>query len=274
MAIHPILTESLKRLEEHYAKDERCVGMYLWGSLGNDTADPWSDVDASIVIRDEDFAAVKVECRAVCEALCGPIVAWLPEGESADSVNFAFLFDAEQRLHLYDFSVVNASHVKKTPWLRPQKIFFDPTGLLAEAAQREPAAQFVFKPEQLSHLIVVWWVYTYLNGKYYMRQDTYKMLYVQGVIFQTHMKVLHAFYPAEEWFWWARDVHRLPEAQQEEMLVYWPAREPDQIASALWKEMDLFSRDARAACEKWNLTYPDQMERAVRQHLAFMGLKP
>ena len=107
--MHPVLIESLKRIEQHYAADERCTGMYLWGSIANNTADAWSDVDVAAIFRDEDYPAVKQEFRATCTALCGPIVVVLPEGEQADIVNYAFLFDAEERLHVKDLSRASRS---------------------------------------------------------------------------------------------------------------------------------------------------------------------
>jgi predicted nucleotidyltransferase len=268
--MHHVLTDSLKRIEDYFAQDERCIGMYLSGSLANDSADEWSDVDVVAVLRDEDYAAVNEGMRAVCERLCGPILVWLPEGEGRESVNYAFLFDVEDRTHLYDFSILTAGLLQRATWLRPQHILFDKTGALAEAARRDPLP--TFKPGELRHHINNWWVYTYLNGKYFKRQDTYKMLYVQDVIFQTHMRVLHAFHPDAQWHWWARDIHTLPQAQQDELMMYFESARPSDLATALQREMDLFSRDAHEACCKWGVTYPNELERGVREHLRLMGV--
>ncbi|MCL5996898.1 MAG: aminoglycoside 6-adenylyltransferase [Chloroflexi bacterium] len=268
--MHHVLTDSLKRLEDYFSQDDRCIGMYLWGSLSNHSADEWSDVDVAAVFRDEDYAALKAEFRAICERLCGPILVLLPEGENAEFVNDAFLFEAEDRLHLYDFTILSVGFLQKATWLRPQQVLFDKTGALAAAASRETVP--TFKPDGLRRQIDNYWVYTYLNGKYYKRRDTYKMLYVQGVIFQTHMQVLHALYPDAEWHWWARDIHTLPEAQQAELMIYFVAHQPDDIGRALQTEMALFSRDAQAACQKWGVAYPAELERGVREHLTFMGV--
>jgi predicted nucleotidyltransferase len=270
--MHPVLLDSLSRIEARLKQDERCVGMYLWGSMSNGSADEWSDVDVGAVFRDEDYTAVKEGIRALCEEECGPIVGWLPEGETEGFVNEAFLFDVDGRVHLYDFTICSIAYMQKTAWMRPQQILFDRTGDLAAAAQR-PAAP-PYDAGGLRHQIIIWWVYTYLNGKYYKRGDTYKMLYVQGVIFQMHMKVLHAFYPDREWVWWARDIHTLPQAQQDALRVYFGAVEPDDIAQALKREMDLFSLDAQAACQRWSVIYPAELERGVRKHLSYMGVVP
>ncbi len=270
--MHPVLIASLKRIERHYAGDTRCAGMYLWGSISNDTADAWSDVDVAGVFADADFPAIKQEFRATCEALCGPILVVLPEGEQAEFVNYAFLFEAEERLHLYDFTLLTEGFLRKAAWLRPQKILFDKTGLLAEAARREPPAATTFGSQHLLHEIDNYWVYAYLNGKYFQRQDVYKMLYVQHVLMQTHLRALRSFHPGEEWNWWARDIHKLSEDHQAEFMVYFGATTPQHIAQALWREFDLFSRDARAACATLGAPYPAALEQGVRQHLQIMGL--
>ncbi len=266
--MHPHLLQSLQRLQDHYAQDQRCLGAFLSGSIGAGTTDDWSDVDLDAVFRDEDYAAVKAECRAVCEALCGPILVWLPEGEGEHGVNFAFLYEAEGRTHLYDFTICDETFLKQATWLRPQHILFDKAGLLAEASKR-PATP-TFKPADLLHQINVYWVYAYLSGKYYKRHDAYKLIYVQQVIFQTHLRVLNAFYPDAQWNWWARDVHTLPAEKKTELLVYFSANQCDTLARALETEIDLFSRDAQEACARYGVRYPAELERGVREHFAMM----
>jgi predicted nucleotidyltransferase len=270
--MHQVLLDSLERLRQRLEHDDRCLGMFLSGSMANGSADEWSDVDVVAVLRDEQYAELKAEFRAICAADCGPILVWLPEGERDESVNFAFLFEVEDRVHLYDFSIFSANALRQAAWLRPDHILFDKDGSLAAAAGREVHATATFLPDTLRHQINNYWVYLYLNGKYYKRRDVYKMLYVQGVIFQTHLKVLHAFYPQAEWNWWARDIHQLPAAQQDELLVYFSAASPDAIAQALSREMDLFSWDAQVACQRWQVAYPMEIEQGVRKHLGQMGV--
>lgn len=268
--IHPVLTQSLQKLQEYFASDDRCVSMFLWGSLDTQTADEWSDVDVCAVFRDADYPTVKESMRAICEQFCGPILVWLPEGESKASVNYAFLFEVDGRVHLYDFSIFSVSALQAATWMRPRTILFDKSGTLP-AVDGAPVA-IHFKSEQLLHQINNWWVYTYLNGKYYKRGDTYKMLYVQQVIFATHMRVLQAFHTDMAWNWWARDVHHLPTDKQEQLLVYFPSPNPRAVAEALRREMDIFSTDAREACRLHGVDYPYLLEDGVRRHLRTFGL--
>src|SRR5205807_675550 len=105
----------------------------------------------------------------------------------------------------------------------PDRILFDRAGLL-ETASKENAPQPQPLPvDKLRWLIDNYWVYMYLNGKYSQRADVYKLLYVQGVLFQTHLNILNALHPETQWNWWARDVKHLPEEKQQELLIYFGA---------------------------------------------------
>ena len=266
--MHPVLTESLDRLKAHFSQEERCLGIYLWGSLGNQTADGFSDVDVAVVVRSEDYAAVKAELRSVCETHCGPILVWMAEGESADFVNYAFLFESGEDLLLYDVALLTDARLAKNPPLHPRQILFDKTNSFPTSVQ--PPTSFLPDMQGLSAILLNYWVYTYLNGKYYGRKDIYKLLYVQQTLFQSHLNLLRWLHLGKEWNWWARDVHHLPEAKQQELLVYFGASTPEEVASALEKEMTLFSQDAQTACQQWGVEYPHALEQGVREHLRRM----
>ena len=268
----PRLTSSLARLADRFREDPRCLGMFLWGSMGQGNEDAHSDVDVALVIRDEAYGAVRDELRAICEEICGPIAVWLPEGESAEACNYAFLFEAGDDLLLYDFTVMSGSELARRR-SSPGRILFDAAGLLKAAAEKTedapPSGQW---DEIIRTAIKTYWVYAYLDGKYFRRSDIFKLLYVQGVLFQTHMKLLNALHPEEAWTWWARDVKHLPEERRRQLLVYFGAGSLEVIPPALRMQADFFSEDARAACRNWSVDYPDGLEAAVRKHLRKAGM--
>ncbi len=107
--MHPGLLDSLERLKAHFAEDCRCLGMYSWGSFGTSHADAYSDIDVAVVIVDDAYRDVKRELPGICEDIFGNLVAWLPEGESDNLVNYAFLFPYRDDLLLYDLKLVTAS---------------------------------------------------------------------------------------------------------------------------------------------------------------------
>jgi predicted nucleotidyltransferase len=73
--MHPLLRQALEKAERHFRADDRCLGLYLFGSSGRGTDDVYSDLDLAIVVRDEVYAAMRRELRATCEQLCGPLQA-------------------------------------------------------------------------------------------------------------------------------------------------------------------------------------------------------
>jgi hypothetical protein len=111
----------------------------------------------------------------------------------------------------------------------------------------------------------------YLNGKYFRRHDVYKMLYVQDVLFRTHLEVLLSLSP-ESGGWWARDVQRLPEARRNDLLVYFGSGSAEALVAAIEREMDLFSDDAQTSCRQAGVIYPRGLETGVRRHLSHMGV--
>jgi predicted nucleotidyltransferase len=268
--MHPRLEETIEQVEQHFCADPRCLGIYLWGSAGKGTADQYSDVDIALVVRDEAFEAVKGELRSICERLCGHVEVWLPEGEQERFCNYAFLFHAGSDLLLYDFSVMTEGFLRERGGSRLDRILHDPRGLLGAAKTDRPVQRY--SPDRLPQTIDEYWVYAYLNGKYYQRADVFKLLYVQNCLFQIHLRLLHALRPEAEWGWWPLHIKYLSDEHQEELLVYFGANEPEKIAAALAAELDLFSRDARLACRAWGREYPRALEQAVRRHLHSQGL--
>jgi predicted nucleotidyltransferase len=268
--MNPSLEAAQKKLEQHFRADRRCVGIYLWGSAARGTADAHSDLDLALVVRDNEFAAVKSELRATCERLCGKIQGWLPEGERDQSVNFAFLFEAEDRLLLCDLTLITAAFLAANPRAQPIRILYDPDGLLAAAVSK--AQPRPFSPDHLLRMIHEYWVYAYLNGKYWQRSDLHKLLYVQQALFQIHMRLLRAFHPDTDWTWWPISMHHLAPDHQERLRVYFGANDLAAIPASLKQEFDLFSRDAQEAARLWNVVYPQALECSVRWHLQEIGI--
>ncbi len=268
--MHPILLEKLEKLQKHIKGDDRCPAMYLGGSIAGNTADEFSDVDAYLLIRETDYAEFKKEFYTVCRTIFGNILVWLPEAESPAFVNYAFLFPAGDDLLLYDIALITDAESLKNPSSSPKQILFDRSGLLAEIHEKSlPASR---RPDNLLSTINNYWVYMYLNGKYFRRADLFKMLYVQNTLFHNHLTVLRGIYPEMEGAWWAKDIHHLPAAKRDDLLIYFGTATLPNLAKAILKETNLFSHDAQAACQKGNIEYPANLEQGVRNHLKKMGL--
>ena len=265
--MHPHLRATIDSFTANFARDPRCAGLHLKGSGGSGTDDEYSDVDLELVVEDAHYAAVSADLRNLCERICGPIQLWFPEGVRPDSCNYAFLFEHGGEQFLYDFAIATRSSVAAGT-RKPGRVLLDPSGLLESLRAAHKTAPYT--AERLPYVIDHWWLYAYLSGKYARRGDVLKLLYVQQTIFRSHLDVLRALHPEREWGWWPRDVARLPQNTQASLLRYFPAPSVPAIREALGEEVRSFSRDARAACARWGLTYPEDLERFVLRHLRAM----
>jgi predicted nucleotidyltransferase len=265
----PRLLHALDLLLDHFRPDPRCLGISLHGSIGRGETDAYSDVDVTVVVSDESYEALRDELRPLCERICGPIAVWLAEGERHHFCNYAFLYEAGDDLLLWDLEIAAAGLFEQER-IRPDRVLYDPTGLLGRATS-QPAPAAAVTPGRLQQLIDHFWVYAYLDGKYARRNALYKLLYVQQVLFQAHLKALLICHLGTEGSWWADDIGRLPAERRDELTVYFGASTIDGLRGALTRELEMFGRDARAACEKLGVTYPDALESVVRKHLKAMG---
>ena len=165
------LLESIQRLEAHYRADDRCTGIFLWGSAGREDADDFSDVDFGVVARDADYATLRAELEEVCNRVCGTLTLWLPEADMEGFCSIAFLYRDADEVLLYDFMMVSESQF---PRHRPRNIevLLD-RGNLGEV---QPAPILPKPASGIQPLLATYWVYCYLNGKYFKRGDIYKIL--------------------------------------------------------------------------------------------------
>lgn len=268
--MHPYLLQALAAAETHFRADPRCLGLFLHGSIGRGETDAYSDIDVCAVIEDEHYEAVKAEMRGVCERLFGPIVVWLPEGERRNYCNYAFLFRHGDELLLTDFDIISRSLLQE--WNRPpDRILWDRAGVLQEVASK-PRATAAVTTGRVLHLIDTYWVYAYLDGKYWRRADLYKLLYVQQTLFQLHVRLLNVTHTGAEGLWWAGDLLKLPARDRRRLRAYFSAATPAAVARAMARALERFAEDARTLCKARSIPYPAEREAAVRQHLRAMGL--
>jgi len=264
MALNARLCAALQRMRRRFEADGRCQAMCLWGSAASGAADEHSDLDVSVVLADEAYDPFVAGLKSLCEEVCGPIEAWLPEGQATGFCNWAFLYRDGDDVLLVDLLTVSASEFERRR-MDGGCCLFD-----RRQDRRQPAAPAFApgaEPSRLSDLVQRYWVYAYLNGKYARRGDVFKLLYVQHVLMETHMAVLGYVHSFSDWGWWARDAQRLAPSHRADILRYFPAAEPSAVVAALLPEAAAFGRDAREACKRWSVPYPEHTERAVLEHL-------
>lgn len=259
-----------------FERDSRVLGAWEFGSLGKGTGDEYSDVDPVFVVNDADFDQIDAELRSLFEQFSDNIVLWWPEGfNSADIKNYAILLKSGDLLQ-YDMTIAKESSVREGFGNRlltggPVQILFDKTGLLQSLLDAAPPK--TYSPQKLRWDIERYWVYVYIHAKYLKRNDRFKLLYAQQVLFQNHLDILKALHPHDYWGWWPWSVKNvLSTEKQEQLLIYFTSTGRETIAQALRQELDIFAADARAACKQWGVDYPDDLETEIRVYLSQLHL--
>jgi len=262
--LREILEHTVKLLED----DPRILGCWLSGSAGGVSEDEFSDVDPIFLVRDEDFDQVDNDLPGLFRSACPNVILWWPEITNSDIVkNYAILIDGDPLVQ-YDVNILRASAFSPG-WLagcEPGQILFDKTGVLRAALPR--ASYPPYTPDRLLLSIQRFWLYVYINVKYLKRGDLFKLLFVQRVLFETHLEILRALRPQANWGWWPLAVKCvLGRDRQSAMLRYFGAVDRDSILRAVDAETEMFAQDAREACRRHGVEYPDALEARIRDYV-------
>jgi len=257
---------------DHFQADSRAIGAWMYGSVGAESEDEHSDVDPVFLVTDEAFDAIDGELRPMFDRLCEKIVLWWPEGINSMGLgikNYAILFDNGGGLLQYDMTIMKQSSLAG-PYARGllvgvtlEQILFDHTGAIRAAVD-------AFVPDKVSPEHLVWmigrfWVYAYIHIKYLLRGDVLKLRYAQQMLFESHIVALEALNPHWSWSWWPLGAkHAAAPESRRALLDYFGAADRDGIQAAFFREIDAFSRDAKAACEAVGADYPQAVEAEIR----------
>jgi len=271
--MNPILKDVFDKSVAHYRGDARVLGAWVYGSVNHESQDQYSDVDPMFLIRDEAFEAIDREMPDLFKGWCGRIDLWWPEGFNGDKVrNYTILFPGEgDRLLQYDVNFMKSSALDEEfgrsflSRCRPEQILFDPTGRLGEVlrtAPRTPPGS-----DRLAWFIEKYWLYAFISTKYFARSDIFKLIYACNEMFGTHMEILLRRYGKPSTGWWATNIKQFPKDVQGELKIYFGPPELGSIREGFFRQMDLFARDARAACERHGIAYPAAVEQRIRRHI-------
>jgi hypothetical protein len=270
--MHPELKRIFDLSIEALKADPRVIAGLNFGSAGREHEDELSDVDPAFFVRDDDFDSLDRDLRSIFESVCPPIVLWWPEVGNNDRIrNYAIFFQSAGALLQYDVNIIKASEVSGNSgrWIigqsRPEDILFDKAGILEEAVRNTVLPPY--SPERLLWHIERFWIYAYIHVKYLKRAHKLKLAFAQEMLRNAHLEILRALYPDVWWGWWPDAAKRFYSSEHEEALLwYFGHADAGSVAGKLPRQMDAFSRDARAACERCGLDYPAEFEQHVRRH--------
>jgi len=264
--MHRLLQELVDRTVELFQDDPRVLAAFHSGSVATEREDEYSDADPVFVVRPEAFEELDADLPEIFGGLCGDIHLWWPERGNCDTWrNYAILSEADGRVLQYDITIM------KPPAGLPMRVpraqlLFDKAGLV-EPVESAPAKPY--DPKRLLWTVERYWVYVYIHAKYLRRGDPFKLAFAQRELFQEHLEVLHALHGKAEGDWWPLVAGKVtPPGRQDDMLRYLERSDRASVAAALPRELDSFARDARAACARWGITYPEAVEEVVRKHLS------
>jgi len=160
--------ELVERAVARVRDDARVVGLVLGGSLARGEADPYSDVDLYVVVRDEAFGEVLAKRRAVAEAVGSPLFAFDVDPVPGGSTDRIVVYEGPDGFPVkLDLMYLKESDLVPAPKWRGCAVLEDEGGRLGDVVARsEGLAPPPPSPEALRELNQKFWVWCwYVFGK-------------------------------------------------------------------------------------------------------------
>ena len=271
--MNPTLKIAFDKTVSLFESDPRVIAAYHSGSVGTDREDEFSDVDPVFLIKPEEFMAFDKQLPRLFEREIAEPVLWWPErwvwtpGASENiniPRNYAIFFKVDGKLLQYDINIMAAPQKGRIRVSKGQFIFDKANAL--EITSQHPSP--VLDKKRLAWTIEMYWIYVYIHVKYIKRRALFKLLYAQQELFHEHLGVLRYLQPNIAQEWWPLMAGKVDESGKENLLMYFGQADVDSIAGALQEQIPLFSNDARQACARWQIDYPEAFEASVLKHLA------
>jgi len=266
-----LLKDAFDKTVSLFDGDPRVVAAYHSGSVGTDREDEFSDVDPVFLIKREDFMSFDRQLPQLFEQAVAKPILWWPErwvwrpGASENiniPRNYAIFFEVDGKLLQYDINIMAAPQKGRIKVSEGQFIF-DKSDALEITSESSPPELDV---RLLSWTIEMYWIYVYIHAKYLKRRDLFKLLYAQQELFHEHLVVLQ-YLELIDREWWPLMANKVDESKRENLLKYFGQADVDSIARILPDQILLFSNDARQACAKWQIEYPEEFEAYVMEYL-------
>ena len=271
------LKDAFDKTVSLFKSDPRVVAAYHSGSVGTDREDEFSDVDPVFLIKPEEFMTFDKQLPQLFEQTVAKPILWWPErwiwrpGASENiniPRNYAIFFEVDGRLLQYDINIRVAPE-KGSIKVSKGQFIFDKASFL-EIAPEHPVP--ALDEKKLGWTIQMYWIYVYIHVKYLKRRDIFKLLYAQEELFHEHLDVLGYLGSNTGQHWWPLTANKVDESKRGHLLMYFGQADVDSIAGALQDQISLFSGDARQACAKWQIDYPEGFEDYVLKYLKKNGI--
>ena len=270
--MNPILKDAFDKTVSLFESDPGVVAAYHSGSVGTDREDEFSDVDPVFLINPEEFMEFDRQLPTLFEQEIAKPILWWPErwvwrpGASENiniPRNYAIFFEVDGKLLQYDINFMAAPQEGRIRISKGQFIFDKASFLEIASEVLSPALD----EKKLVWTIQMYWIYVYIHVKYIKRRDLFKLLYAQQELFHEHLVVLQYLEQIASQGWWPLMANKVDENKKKNLLEYFGQAGVDSIARILQRQILSFSDDARQACAKWRMEYPEDFEAHVMEYL-------
>lgn len=139
--------ERLAHATRAFLAEPHVVGIFLGGSLGANSGDPYSDIDLRVVVESEhhtDFVRRRLEIPSSWPGFL--FNEWMPGAQHCISH-----FEPFGKVDIF---YLDEAHLKPSPWYGlPIRVLYDPNGVVSELIDRSRGLDFAVAAGDVSHSI-------------------------------------------------------------------------------------------------------------------------
>ena len=270
--MNPYIQRAFDKTVKLFIDNPMVIAAYHSGSIGTEREDEFSDVDPVFVIERESFMEFDRQLPVLFEQVVAKPILWWPErwiwrpGASENiniHRNYAIFFELDGKLLQYDLNFIAAPQQGRIKVSQDQFIF-DKSNVL-EIGLASPTVDL--DERKLGWTIQMYWIYVYIHAKYIKRRDLFKLLYAQQELFHEHLVILQYLESDPVQGWWPLIANKVDETRQPHLLNYFNSPNVEVITQKMHEQIRLFSEDARQACARWQVDYPDEFESYILEYL-------
>lgn len=156
--------------EDDLSRDQDVLAVYYGGSIGNDTADLYSDIDLRIVVNPDRFQAF-IDNKYARAKQWGKVTFFEDPGPKASYVvaHYEPFFKA-------DIFYYNPEQIKPSVWLQQIKIVRDPSGFMHNILRQSMDLTYEPTKQEIEHWRAKFFAYLHETYRRVMRKEWYYAL--------------------------------------------------------------------------------------------------
>jgi len=258
-------SQILEKAKACFEGDERITGAYLLGSMATRTADFYSDVDFSVVVKDDYFDEVFAERNRVATEIGNPVFCFL---SVVDPYTYIVLYDNMVVLNL---GYKRESKVRPSPKYASAVPLIDKHGVIADLVQRSKEISVQTSRDELETLFNQFWVCVWVTLGRLARGELWDAIYGVETIRQLVVKAI-AISQNKIYFGYKRLEKSITERQNQLLRKTTCNYNEKEIREALMNEISMFRELEAQLAERFSLTI-NKNARARITNLIYLSKK-